>query len=269
MSCFLASVLPSEAQYDFSVDVTQGCTPLKIKFTYQSSATVDTISSYYWDFGNGKTSNLKNPDTVVYDLPGTYTPTLILNGRTDLMISKSNLITVYRTVVADFRYYDTVSYYTYVFEQTDVLDNAATYNFLWNFEDVGTRTGRKEIVTFPSVDTFQVALTVSDNHGCSSTVRQQVIILEEIQVQNVFSPNGDNINDFFIVTSRGSYPLKLKVFTRTGVLVYENEGYTITWDGRTASGQELHAGVYFYVLDALSGDPSNRYSKSGPLYLYK
>ena len=260
---------PTAAQYDFSVDVTEGCTPVKVKYTFESSATVDTISSYYWEFGNGQTSNLMNPDTVVYDLPGVFTPTLVLNGRTDLMITKASLLTIHRTVQADFRYYDTVSYYTYVFEHTDILDNSATYSFLWDFEDVGTRTGRREIVTFPSVDSFQVVLTVDDNFGCTSTSRQLVIILEDIKVQNVFSPNGDNINDFFVISSKGSYPLNLKVFTRTGILVFENEGYTITWDGRTASGQQLNAGVYFYVLEALSGDPSNRYSKSGVLYLYK
>lgn len=271
MAFLLAFVLPLEAQYDFNVDVTQGCTPLKVKYSFTSSATVDTISSYHWDFGNGKTSDLMDPDTVVYDLPGIFSATLTLTGNnlSTSTISKADLITVYRTVIANFRYYDTVSYYNYVFEHTDVLDNSSTYTFLWDFEDVGTRNERREIVTFPRVDTFQVVLTVSDNHGCSSTVRQQVIILEDIEVQNVFSPNGDNINDFFIVTSRGSYPLNLKIFTRTGVLVYENEGYTITWDGRTASGQELNAGVYFYVLDALSGDPSNRYSKAGTVYLYK
>ena len=260
---------PLASQYNFTASVPEGCTPLKVKFTFVSTATVDTITSYSWSFGDGRTSNLKYPDTIFYNLPGVYTASLVLNGRNDLTISKADLVTVHRTVQADFRYYDTVSYYTYVFVHTDILDNSATYDFLWDFEDVGTRTGRNEIVTFPRVDSFDVSLTVSDNFGCTSTSEQTVIILEDIKIQNVFSPNGDNINDFFVVSSRGSYPLNIKIFTRSGILVFENEGYTITWDGRTASGQELSAGVYFYVLDALSGDPSNRYSKSGALYLYK
>ncbi|MBN1158833.1 MAG: gliding motility-associated C-terminal domain-containing protein [Bacteroidales bacterium] len=257
------------AQYDFDVNVTEGCTPLEVKYTFISYATIDTIENYYWDFGDGHTSNLQDPDTVVYYNGGIYSPALVLNNRTDLMIVKSDLITAHRTVQADFRYFDTVSYYTYVFEHTDILDNAVTYDFLWDFEDVGLRTGQREIVTFPRIDSFEVVLTVSDNFGCTSTVSKLVIILEDIQVQNVFTPNGDNINDFFFVSSNGSYPLNLKIFTRTGVLVYENEGFTITWDGRTASGQELKSGVYFYVLKALSGDPSDRYSKSGALYLYR
>lgn len=265
----IAFSVTSVAQYDFDVNVTEGCTPLKVVYTFISSATVDTINSYYWDFGNGQTSIVQDPDTVIYNTAGVYSPTLVLNNRTDLKITKSSLLTVHRTVQADFRYYDTVSYYTYVFEHTDILDNSATYDFLWNFEDVGTRTGRREIVTFPRIDSFQVSLTVTDNFGCTSNSSELVIILEDIKVQNVFTPNGDNINDFFIISSNGSYPLNLKIFTRTGILVYDNEGFTITWDGRTASGQDLKPGVYFYVLKALSGDPSDRYSKSGVLYLYK
>ena len=128
MAFLLVFALPLEAQYDFSVDVTQGCTPLKVKYTFESTASMDTISSYHWDFGNGETSDLMNPDTVVYDLPGIFTPTLTLTGNNAYTstISKPNLITVYRTVIADFRYYDTVSYYTYVFEHTDLLDNSSS-----------------------------------------------------------------------------------------------------------------------------------------------
>ncbi len=253
--------------YDFNVDITEGCTPLKAKFTFINNTAVDTITSYYWDFGNGQTSILPDPDTVIYNTGGIYTVSLVLDN--NYWIIKSNLLTVHRTVQADFTYEETKSYDTYVFRHTDVLDNSVTYNFLWDFEGVGTRTGREETVTFPSTDTFQISLMVTDSYGCTSTSSQFVIVLKEIHVQNVFTPNGDHINDFFMISSNGDYPLNLKIFTRAGILVFENEGYTITWDGRTASGQELKQGVYFYVLEALSGDPSKKYSKSGVLYLYK
>jgi len=256
-------------QYNFTFSATEGCTPFKVKYTFTSSATIDTIDSFYWDFGDGMTSTEENPDTVVYNNPGTYTPVLVLNNNPNLTISKPDLIIVHRTVEAYFIYYDTVSYATYVFEHTDVLDEETTYNFLWDFEDVGTRTGQREIITFPRVDTFAVSLTINDDNGCTSTKVQNVIILEEINIQNVFTPNGDNINDFFIVSSKGSYPLHMQIYSRSGILVYENNGYTITWDGRTASGHELETGIYFYTIEAISGDPDNRYNKAGTIYLYK
>jgi len=265
----LSLSFPATGQYDFTASAATGCTPMRVKYGFTSTATVDTISSFYWDFGNGQTSTLESPDSVTYLAPGTYTAVLVFNGRADLMIVKPDLITVHQTVPADFVYYDTVTYYTYVFNHTEPLDPAAEYTFLWDFQGVGSRSGRKEVITFPSADTFLVSLTVSDNFGCSSFAQQTVIIQEEISVQNVFTPNGDNFNDFFMVTSNGGFPLKLKVFTRAGILVYEAEGTNILWDGYAASGQQLKEGVYFYTIEAIEGDPKNRYSKAGLLYMYK
>lgn len=85
---------PAVAQYDFTASETTGYAPLKVKYHFINSASVDTISSYYWDFGNGQTSTLESPDTVVYNSPGTYSPSLVFNNRMDLIITKSQYITV-------------------------------------------------------------------------------------------------------------------------------------------------------------------------------
>lgn len=262
-------LLPAAGQYDFTVNDAEGCTPMRVKFQFISTATIDSITSFYWDFGNGQFSNLRLPDTVTYNSPGKYTVVLIYNNRVDLLIGKTDYITVHRTVPANFTYFDSVTYNTYVFQPTEPLETGTTYSYLWDFEGVGTRTGSREIIVFPSSDTFQVSLTLSDNFGCTSTIRQSVLVLEEIDIQNVFTPNGDNINDYFLVISEGGIPLVLRIFTRAGILVYESEGTVLTWDGKTASGQELNPGVYFYSLEAPLGDPNKRYSRAGVLYMYK
>jgi gliding motility-associated-like protein len=269
--CLLITALSQKVngQYDFTVQATEGCTPMKVKYSFINTATVDTITSYYWDFGNGETSTLKDPDTVIYTTAGTYTPALVYNGRADSMIVKPDYITVHRTVSADFNYYDSVSYNYYVLEHTLPLDNGVTYTFTWDIEEFSTRTGRRQEVNFPRMDTFTVVLTVSDEFGCTSTVSKDIAVIEELSVQNVFTPNNDGDNDEFILTSNGGFPIRLKIFSRTGILVYEIEGITVTWNGKTASGQELNAGIYFYTIEALNGDPNNRYSKAGVLYMYK
>ena len=265
----LTAVIPAAAQYDFTASATEGCTPMKVKYTFTSTATVDSISSFFWNFGNGETSTLESPDTVVYSSAGTYSPALVFNGRADLMIVKPDLINVHHTVPANFIYYDSVTYDVYVFEHIEPLDAGVTYTFTWDIETFPVKTGRRQIVQFPQADTFKVILTVSDDLGCSSTSEQDVYVLEEISVQNVFTPNGDGFNDYFMITSNGGFPLSLRIFTRAGILVYESEGTTLTWDGKTASGMELNPGIYFYSIRALEGDPTKRYSKAGVLYLYK
>jgi gliding motility-associated-like protein len=256
-------------QYNFTVDNNEGCTPMKVKYTFTSTATIDTITSFYWDFGNGETSTLEDPDTVVYSSPGNYSPALVFNNRADLWIVKPNLITVHHTVQANFNYYDSVSYNVVVFEHSEPLDAGVNYTFTWDIEGFSSRTGPKQIITFPEADTFTVALTVSDDLGCTSTVTKEVAVLREISVPNVFSPNNDLINRFFEISSNGGFPIRLRIFTRSGILVYEIEGTTVYWDGYTESGQELPQGVYFYTIEALDGDPNNRYSKAGFLHLYK
>jgi gliding motility-associated-like protein len=265
----LATVISARAQYDFTSSSMNGCTPMKVKYTFTSTASVDTITDFYWDFGNGQTSNLRNPDTVVYENAGIYTPALVYNNRADLMIVKPDLISVNHTVPANFRYNDTLSARTFVFEHIEPLDAGTSYTYLWNFESVGTGSNSKEIVTFPETDTFGISLTVSDDNGCSDTRNLQLVVVEEISVQNVFTPNGDNINDFFVIVSNGGVPVVARIFTRAGILVYKSEGTTITWDGITASGQKLNPGIYFYTIEALNGDALKSHSKAGVLYMYK
>ncbi len=85
---------PAVAQYDFTASETTGYAPLKVKYTFVSTASVDSISNYYWDFGNGQTSTLESPDTVTYTSPGKYSPSLVFNNRMDLAVTKSQYIDV-------------------------------------------------------------------------------------------------------------------------------------------------------------------------------
>jgi gliding motility-associated-like protein len=93
----LCLCLPAVAQYDFTASETTGYAPLKVKYHFVSTASADTISSYFWDFGNGQSSTLESPDTVIYDTPGTYSPSVVFNNRVDLIITKSQYITVQAT----------------------------------------------------------------------------------------------------------------------------------------------------------------------------
>jgi len=171
---------------------------------------------------------------------------------------------------ADFTYAETADYDTYILEHTGVTDPSATYRYLWEIHDVDTDTTKQITVTFPAPDTvYTVKLTVSDNFGCTDSKETSLYVFSELIVQNVFTPNGDNRNDFFTVSSYGSTPLALKIFTRSGSLVYEAEGYTITWDGCTSWGLELSQGIYYYVLDAIGDNPDKRFHKSGFIYLYR
>ena len=132
---------------------------------------------------------------------------------------------------------------------------------------------------------FKVELTVkSVDYGCDTTFSSNIIVLPvKLKIPNVFTPNGDGINDFFIIdndptggveegkdeTTRGfeheSYnPLRdyylrteLTIFNRWGRIVYESSDYRNDWDGGN-----LPDGTYFYVLECVGEQENHRYQGS-------
>lgn len=265
--------LQARGQYDFTVSDIEGCTPMTVKFSFINTASIDSVQSYYWDFGNGQTSTDEDPDSVVYESGGIYDLSLFVQfaGGYEQWIVKPDELVVYDSPMANFGFTNpTESYYYYLFEQTGVTDTGDFYDFIWYIEDFIPRTGPVQDIIFPRVDSFDVTLRVTDDNGCSSMHSEQIAILDVIIIPNVFTPGGDNTdNELFVIQSAGDVPLRIKIYSRTGILVYETEGPVITWNGETASGDKLKTGVYYYMLEAINGDPNKIYTKSGFFHMYR
>jgi len=91
---------------------------------------------------------------------------------------------------------------------------------------------------------------------------------DSIIAPNVFTPNGDGINDFFIVkSSNDQHKVSLKVYTRAGVLIFSIEAKLCVWDGRSLDGKDMADGVYYYTAEVRGSSP--KVSKSGSVYLYR
>lgn len=67
------------------------------------------------------------------------------------------------------------------------------------------------------------------------------------QLPNIFTPNGDNINDV-LSFNKCFKLLKTTIYNRWGNIVFETEKENHFWDGRTTSGEECVEGTYFYVI---------------------
>jgi gliding motility-associated-like protein len=67
-------------------------------------------------------------------------------------------------------------------------------------------------------------------------------------ITNLFTPNGDGINDTWFIKDIGKYPeSEVFVYNIYGKLVYTKKGYTNDWQG-TYNGADLPDGTYYYVL---------------------
>jgi len=100
-------------------------------------------------------------------------------------------------------------------------------------------------------------LSVELNGVCTQSFDPLSLILyESCQIPEGISPNGDGLNDTFILDYyAGEYGIDtFQVFDRRGVLLYEKDNYVREFDGRDNDGNELPAATYYYVLKLMNGD---------------
>ncbi len=75
----------------------------------------------------------------------------------------------------------------------------------------------------------------------------------ELEANNLITPNGDGLNDFWIVKNMNLYPNnELNIFDRDGRIVFTMNGYDNSWNGMS-NGNPLPEGTYYYILSIDSG----------------
>ncbi len=220
-----------------------GCAPHTVDFVDYSTP---NIVAWLWDFGDGNTSTQQNP-THIYQYPGSYSISLTVTTNKGCVetFAQSNLITVHAQPVADFFAVPEIApLNSSTIQFTDQTTNAGSWQ--WQFGSEGSSADENPTWTFSTVGYHQVCLTASTPAGCVDSVCHKVLIINDSLVfPNVFTPNNDGVNDFFVIKNLENYlSNNLVVFNRWGKKVYEQVNYNNDWDGGN-----LADGVYFYVLE--------------------
>ena len=107
---------------------------------------------------------------------------------------------------------------------------------------------------------FQAGLTqgdmdifVIDQCGAEGTFNVSVIACDT-EIPNVFSPNGDSMNDFFRIPGIEGFPnSKLEIYNRWGNVIYQSNDYGGGWDGRI-NNEPVADGTYYYILRRSDGE---------------
>jgi len=102
---------------------------------------------------------------------------------------------------------------------------------------------------------YTVSLTATNNIGCTHTASQiiSVFSLPEVSAPNVFTPNGDGVNDVFELYNYKNIALfECTILNRWGNVLTTFDDITEYWDGNTKSGAPANEGVYFYKYKAES-----------------
>lgn len=97
-------------------------------------------------------------------------------------------------------------------------------------------------------------LTVTDSRGCITQDEVTIKVSPSIKVPNVFTPNGDGVNDNWEIQGLVAYVnATVDIFDRAGQSIYHSIGYNKTWDG-TMNGKTLPSGTYYYVINTKLND---------------
>jgi len=106
----------------------------------------------------------------------------------------------------------------------------------------------------PSQSTIYTLHVVSGVGCLTSTDEMKVSVYE---IPNAFSPNGDGINDTWVIKSADAFSDAIvEVYNRYGQVVYRSKGYSNPWNG-TFNNIPVPAGTYYYVIDLKSGSEPN------------
>ncbi|SDL47834.1 gliding motility-associated C-terminal domain-containing protein [Salinimicrobium catena] len=179
-------------------------------------------------------------EVVINDAP---TPTLVAGGNQFCMIDRPTVGNIAMNE-ANITWYDSATGGSVVSPETSLLDGTVYY----------------------------ASLTDAAS-GCESSQRLAVTAEVEkcpLPIPEAFSPNGDNINDLFMVEFIGEqYPqFTIEIFNRWGQKVFKGNASNATWNGESTEGSlgsdVVPVGVYFYVIEYNDGETT---PTQGRLYL--
>jgi gliding motility-associated-like protein len=122
--------------------------------------------------------------------------------------------------------------------------------------------------TYNGEGTYTVVLIAYGNNGCNDTLSTLVVVTDTVgvTVPNIFTPNGDNINDVFKPSVHGVKSFECTIYDRWGLKVYEFAGAQDHWDGYTTAGLPCIEGTYYYILKATDNN-NKSYDLKGYLTL--
>ena len=210
--------------------------------TVNYTADSDTLPNVWnWNFGDGNTSNEQSPQ---HDFPseGTYNYSLIIDYDCHKDTFNGTIVVLKQPFV-DLGP-DTILCLPGSYE-LDAGNTGMVYE--WSTGD------NEEKFTVTETGTYSVKV---NNSFCISEDEVYVDIPLEGSIPNVFTPNGDGLNDEFRIGVHDRCDVyNLKIFNRWGKLVFETDDpLNEFWDGNISGRQKAKEGTYYFILSS-SYDP--------------
>lgn len=256
-----SSTPPQNVNAGADAGIACGSTSLALTGTSTS-----TNVSYSWT-GPSATSITSGSNTTnpVINEPGDYTLTVTDNATG---CQSTDVVTVSQTnIVAGFTADPTSGLAPLTVNFTNTSTGASSFS--WNFGDGNSSTSQDPSNVFTNSGAYTVILTAYSG-TCTGTYTIEIVVNDglTIEIPNVFTPNGDGVNDAFTIKSTGVKEITLQIFSRWGQKLYEFSGANAAWDGKEANGARAPEGTYFYFIKA-TGFDDKVIDKNGTVNLFR
>lgn len=113
---------------------------------------------------------------------------------------------------------------------------------------------------------YSFILDATSSEGCTESDTAHLRVLWDITIPGGFTPNGDGVNDTWIIQVAYTTPVTVEVFNRWGERVFMEKTYKNEWDG-TYHGKPLPLGTYYYVITINTGSVNKTFT--GPLTIVR
>ena len=222
-------------------------------FTIQNPSNIDSVS---WNLGNGIWISDSLTFPYFYPNTGTYSPSVTVYDTAGCQILYL-LDPITASVSGLDAQINASPVYANINQVIELTDASTSLNPLstwtWIFPDSSNLyfQSTDQSIIFSTGGPQQIALAITDNLGCIDTAFITVYVSDpDIWVPNVFTPNGDGINDIVTLPYPSFKSYNIQILNRWGNLIFELKDQTgiAVWDGYGFNG-ELHTdGVFFYRL---------------------
>lgn len=207
----------------------------------------EVISSLLWNFGDGASGSSSGNATHEYSATGTYNVTMIAVSQNSCKDTVNANVTVYQLPVVSLKISgDTINDSTlYEGDEVTLAVEGTVNSYLWSN---GATTASIAVT-----DSGTYSVTATNSNGCSQTLSKKIILKEIPDTatagNDIITPNGDGINDVFLVMDVSGYKeCSINIYNIWNEEVYSSSEYKNDWDGKGKNGNSLDAGAYYYIL---------------------
>jgi gliding motility-associated-like protein len=204
-----------------------------------------TVTSNGTSFSWSPAAGVSNPNILnpVITASGNQTYTLVATLGTCTQ-TRSFTVTTFAGITVDAGADQTII----VGDQAQLQATAPGGSYVWTPATGLSSTTILNPVASPAATTTYT-LTATSPQGCTSSDNVTITVLPYcVNPMEAFSPNGDGINDLWLVTTGNCLEsAKVEVFNRYGARVYEDVNYKNNWGG-TYNGKPLADGTYYFVI---------------------